>query len=138
MGVCTLAYPCFEAFALPIYRDKQLSQPTSRMYIQTHSPYHGHIEVDVIWRFRWRGIKHHPWTSTVAVSSDRYRSLRSSKAGRKRLVNVFSKKIDSPTCPSGLTRYAKICIIFIYNKYIRIFRGIYISLFCVFLRIGLK
>ena len=40
-----LAYPTRQAFALPIYQDKQLSQPTPiAYYIMTYAQYpHGHI-----------------------------------------------------------------------------------------------
>lgn len=74
-GVCTFAYPGLQAFALPTNQDKQLSQPTSRMYIYRTPrrrliPYRKGRIMD-----RNGGdIKHHPWTPTVAVSSDWSRS----------------------------------------------------------------
>jgi len=33
MGVSTSAHPCCQAFALPLYKDKQRSQPTPSDYI---------------------------------------------------------------------------------------------------------
>jgi hypothetical protein len=37
MGVSTFAHPCVQAFALPLLKDKQRSQPTPSDYIQLNA-----------------------------------------------------------------------------------------------------
>ena len=39
MGVSTLAHPCAQAFALPLSKDKQRSQPTPSDYMYNHMLY---------------------------------------------------------------------------------------------------
>jgi hypothetical protein len=39
MGVSTSAHPCYQAFALPLIKDKQRSQPTPSDYIYSQALY---------------------------------------------------------------------------------------------------
>ena len=58
----SLLIPLVLAFALPIYQDKQLSQPTPiAYYIMTYALYpHGHT-------FAYRGIIHSAWTLRCGI-----------------------------------------------------------------------
>ncbi len=48
MGVSTFAHPCYQAFALPLIKDKQRSQPTPSDYKYNRKLYN-----NIIYSYSW-------------------------------------------------------------------------------------